>query len=149
MIAFKDLKGLMETVINWENKLSEFYDVAETILKNNESKKIIALLRENHIKNLQIIKDIHIENFGGNEWIRYVPDFNVKNLLPIEKIKRETTSKEIINYVLEFEEKTREFYSSISEIIITRNQKELFNSLAIFKDRQVFEIKKIMESNHL
>ena len=139
----------METVINWENKLCEFYDVAETILKDNESKKIIALLRENHIKNLQIIKDIHIENFGGNEWIIYVPDFNVKNLLPIEKIKRETTSKEIINYVLEFEEKTREFYSSISEIIITRNQKELFNSLAIFEDRQIFEIKKIMESNHL
>ncbi len=66
------------------------------------------------------------------------PDFNVKYLLPIEKIKKESTSKEIIKYVLEFEEKIKGFYSSISEIIITRNQKELFNSLAIFKERQIF-----------
>ena len=59
--------------------------------------------------------------------------------------KRDSTPKDIVKYILEYEEKLRDFYATISETIITRNQKELFDSLLTFKKRQVFEIKQFIE----
>ena len=56
--------------IEWKNKLMDFYDVAEFALREKESKKILAFLRENHINNLKIIRDIHLEKFGKNERIK-------------------------------------------------------------------------------
>lgn len=145
MVVFQDLNSLLEIIIKWENKLKDFYDVAEIALKSKESKNVIVVLRENHVNNLQIIKDIHVEDYGKNEIIRNVPDYHDKELIPIGKIKRYSTPKDIVKYILEYEEKLREFYASISENIITRNQKELFDSLVIFKGRQIFEIKQLME----
>ena len=64
MVYFKDLKTLLDIIIEWENKLTDFYDVAEIALREKESKNILAFLRENHVNNLKIIRDIHIEELG-------------------------------------------------------------------------------------
>ena len=141
MIAYKDLKVLLETMIKWENKLTDFYDVAEIAMRDEESKKLIVMLRGNHINNLNIIKDTRIEDYGKDEWIKYAPDLDFKDLIPIGKIKRESPPKEIITHILDYEKKMKNYYFSISEKIITRDEKELFDSLVKFKDRQVFELK--------
>ena len=145
MLVFQYLNSLLETIINWENQLKDFYDVAEIALRSKESKNVIVILRENHVNNLQIIKGIHVEDFGKNEIIKYAPDYHDKELIPIGKIKRDSTPKDIYKNILEYESKLREFYAKISENIITRNQKELFNSFVMFKERQIFEIKQFME----
>ena len=145
MVVFQDLNSLLEIIIKWEIKLKDFYDVAEIALKSKESKNVIVVLRENHVNNLQIIKDIHVEDYGKNEIIRNVPDYHDKELIPIGKIKRDSTPKDIIKNIFEYESKLKEFYAKISENIITRNQKELFNSFVMFKERQIFEIKQFME----
>ncbi len=145
MVSFKDLKTLLEIIIDWENKLTDFYDVAEIALREKESKKILAFLRENHVTNLKIIKDINLEEYGKDEWIKYAPDYRVKDLIPIGKIKRDSSPKEIFKNILEYEEKIKAFYFSISEKIISREAKELFDSLVKLKDKQVFILKSFLE----
>ncbi len=145
MVSFKDLKTLLEIIIDWENKLTDFYDVAEIALREKESKKIIAYLRENHVNNLKIIRDINLEEYGKDEWVKYAPDYRVKDLIPIGKIKRDSSPKEIFKNILEYEEKIKAFYSSISEKIISRETKELFDSLVKLKDKQVFILKSFLE----
>ena len=145
MVSFKDLKTLLEIIIDWENKLTDFYDVAEIALREKESKKILAFLRENHVTNLKIIKDINLEEYGKDEWIKYAPDYRVKDLIPIGKIKRDSSPKEIFKNILEYEEKIKAFYSSISEKIISREAKELFDSLVKLKNRQIFELRSFLE----
>ena len=146
MVVFKDLKSLMDIVMKWENDLKDFYDVAEIALKRNrKSMAIVSLLKEDHISNFNIIKDIRVENFGKDEWIKYVPDHRAKDLIPIRKINKGSTPKEILTHILDYEEKIRDFYSSISKKIITRDEKELFDSLVKFKDRQILIIKKNMD----
>ncbi len=145
MVVFQDLKSLLKIIIRWENKLKDFYDVAEIALRSKESKNVIVLLRKNHVNNLQIIQDTHLKDYGKNEIIRNVPDYHDRELIPIGKIKRDSSPKDIVKYILEYEEKLREFYAKISENIITRNQKDLFDSLVTFKKRQIFEIKQFIE----
>ena len=145
MVSFKDLKTLLEIIIDWENKLTDFYDVAEIALREKESKKIIAYLRENHVNNLKIIRDINLEEYGKDEWVKYAPDYRVKDLIPIGKIKRDSSPKEIFKNILEYEEKIKAFYFSISEKIISREAKELFDSLVKLKDKQVFILKSFLE----
>ena len=145
MAIFQDLKTLMNKIIEWENGLTDFYDVAEIALKKKESKEILVLLRQNHVNNLKIIKNTRIEDYGKDEWIRYAPDYKLKELIPIGKIKRESSPKEIITHILDYEEKIKGFYFSVSEIIITRDGKELFDSLVNFKVRQILELKALLE----
>ncbi len=145
MVSFKDLQTLLDIIIDWENKLTDFYDVAEIALREKESKKTLAFLRENHVNNLKIISDIHIEEYGKDEWIKYAPDYRVKDLIPIGKIKRDSSPKEIFKNILEYEEKIKAFYFSISEKIISRETKELFDSLVKLKDKQVFILKSFLE----
>ena len=146
MIVLKDIKEIQKIIIEWEDKLKDFYDVAEIALRSKESKEVIALLRNNHITNLNVIKDTRIEDYGKAEWVRSAPDNIDKDLIPIKTITRESTPKEIFNQILKYEEKLKEFYSSISEIIFSRNHKELFTNLSAFKVRQISEIKRFMKS---
>ena len=39
MIAFKSLSEILKTMLRWENKLKDFFDVAEYALHNENSKK--------------------------------------------------------------------------------------------------------------
>jgi len=145
MIIFKNLKQILEMVIQWENRLTEFYTVAENLIKDDECKKLIALLKENHVHNLNIIKDTRIENYGLDEWIRCADDCNADDLLPIDRLTIDTTKEEMITPIVKFEEKMKGFYVSISEKIVSRNEKELIDALVVFKERQIYEIKKCLD----
>lgn len=145
MISFKNLEDILNITIKWEIKLKDFYDVAEFALQNKESKKVVAVLRENLLKNLEVLKNINISSFGKMGWIRYAPDYKDEDLIPIQKISRESTPDEIFTQILEFEIKLKNFYSTILNKLVTIKQKELFESLAAFKDEQIFEINKFMD----
>ncbi len=146
MIAFKNLKDILDITIKWENKLKDFYDVSELALRNIESKEVVTTLRQNHVKNLEILKNINVSNYGKTEWVRYAPDYKEEELIPIRKITRDSNPEQIFTQILEYEIKLREFYSSILNNLVTRKQKELFDSLVKFKDEQIFGIKKLMNS---
>lgn len=146
MISFKDLKDILSITIKWEGKLKDFYDVAEFALSNEESKKAVSGLRSNLLKNLDVLKNIDLKNYGKTEWVRYASDYKDDELIPIRKVSRDSTPEEIFSQILEYQAKLKEFYSMIVSKLISVKQKELFESLAAFKDEQIFETKRFMES---
>ncbi len=146
MSVFKNLKSVMDTVILWENSLKDFYDVAEFAMRDVKSKETIRLLRSKHINNLRMLKDIDIESFGKCEWVRYLPERRSGELIPVGKLTRDSDPLEICRCISEYEDKVKKFYLLICEVIVERNHKELFVSLAAFKDLQLLEIKRLTES---
>ena len=144
MGAYKDLKAIMENIIGWESSLKDFYDVAEIAMRDEKSKGIIRTLRSNHVDNLQITMEIDIDSFGKNEWVKNVPEYSLRDLIPIGKIKRDSDPLEIFRFILEYEEKVKTIYALISEKILERDEKELFCSLATFKNKQIFEIRRLV-----
>ena len=145
MVSYKDLKSLFEMTLEWEKQLSDFYDVAEYALKKKETQLTIVLLKENHENNLKILREIDVESFGKDEWLKYVPDYSVKDLIPIGKITRKSNPDEIIDSILEYEERIKDFYSFVAQKIVSRDEKELFESLVSFKNAQIVRIKQLLE----
>ena len=139
-MAFTNLKDIFKTIIKWEKKLNKLFEVAEFGIKNKDSHKIITYLKKMQINNLEIIENVNIKNFGPNEWIQFLPTHKDKDLIPKKDINRRSTPGEIINQILEYDKKMKEFYLSIFNNVKNKNQKDLFDSLVKFKDWQISEI---------
>ncbi|MBN1294501.1 MAG: hypothetical protein JXB48_21870 [Candidatus Latescibacteria bacterium] len=146
METYHNMKQLLRIVIGWENQLTNFYNRAEKALESEKSKEIVALLKQNHVNNMQYVEEIRVENYGKDEWIQYTPDCNIRNLIPTDKIKCESKPIEIIKCILNYELKIEAFYSSVADLILSREMKELFESLAAYKGRQAIEIKRLIDS---
>ena len=77
MIAFKSLSEILDTMLGWENKLKDFYDVAEYALQNEKSKKTVQTLRERHVNKLEILRGAdHVYN--RPDWEKKVIDVTRK-----------------------------------------------------------------------
>lgn len=136
----------MELTIKWEKKLKDFYDVAEFALRNVDSKRVVALLRENLVNRLEVLENTNPNDYGSTEWIQYAPDYKDDELIPIKTISRDADPKDILNQILDYEQKLKSFYETIAQKLVVAKQKDLFESLALFKDEQIFEINKFIDS---
>ena len=141
MIAFKNLSEILKTTVRLEDKLKDFYDVAEYALKNEKSKKTVQMLRERLVDKLEILRDVDPSRYGKTAWVRYAPGYREKDLIPIGKIHRNTEPGIIFDHLLDYESKLKSIYSSIANNLISRTQKELFESLVLFKEEQNEEIR--------
>ncbi len=149
MIAYKNLKDIINITIKWEEKLKDFYDVAEFALIDSESKKIVRVLRDNLLKDLNILKNVDVNSFGAISWVQYARDYKEEDLIPKKKITRNSTPEEIFTHILKYVENLRDFYSHIHDNISNDRQKELFKSLILFKDEQIHEINKFMKDQKI
>ncbi len=145
MIAFKDLSEILKITVRWENKLKDFYDVAEYALKNEKSKKTVQTLRERLVNKLEILKGVNPSKYGKTEWVRYAPSYKDDDLIPVGKIRRDAEPAVIFEHLLDYEGKLKSIYSSIANNLISRDQKELFESLVLFKEEQIEEIRHFRE----
>ncbi len=145
MIAFKDLSEVLKITLAWEHKLRDFYDVAEIALSKDESKATVALLRERLLGKLEVLEQVDISKFGRTEWIRYAPDVKGADLIPVGRIRRDTSPAEIFAHLLDYESKLRTVYAGVADNLISRTQKELFQSLVLFKEEQIQEIQRLMD----
>jgi hypothetical protein len=141
MIAFKSLGEILNTMVGWENKLKDFYDVAEYALQNEKSKKTVQTLRERHVNKLDILRGVDPSTHGKSEWVRYAPSYKEEDLIPVGRIQRDAGPEEIFEHLLDYESKLKSIYASIANNLISRSQKELFESLVQFKEEQIEEIR--------
>jgi hypothetical protein len=140
VIAFKNLKEILQITVKWEKKLKDFYDVAEFALRNKDSKQVVVLLRENLLNRLDVLKKINLDDYGKTEWVRYAPDYKDSELIPVQTISRDADPVMIFTQILEYEQKLRDFYKTIHDKLVVSKQKDLFESLVKFKNEQIFEI---------
>lgn len=146
MIAFRDLQEILQTTIRWEKRLDDLYDVASMGLRNKDSKKTVAFLKERQVSNIEVLDNIEVTDFGPTEWVRFAADEKVEDLIPIKSINKNSTPKQIVEQILSFEEKLEQFYKKITDNLVTESQKELFDSLVRFKDEQIQRIRRFVES---
>ena len=144
MIAFRDVKEIVKITVGWERKLKDFYDVAEIAVRRQESKQTVSVLKERLLAKLEILEGIDLNAFGNTEWIRYLPDVKEDELIPVTGIRRDSAPDEVFEHLLAYEQKLKNVYSTVSESLISRNQKELFESLVLFKEEQIQEIRRLM-----
>ena len=143
MIAFQNVGEILEKSLAWEQKLKDLYDVAEVATRREESGKIVTILRDNLARKLEVLRNIDQKKFGTLEWVRYAADFQESDLLAAESLHRESTPEEILGHIVRYEQHLRDFYAHIAEHLVSRDQKELFESLVAFKAEQIEEFGRI------
>ncbi len=146
MISFTKLEDILSTTIQWEEQMRDLYDVAELGLKTRESKELLAFLKETHQKNLDILQNIKVKDYGPDEWIKFTADFGVLQQIPQHQITRNSTVEEIFKKVKSYEESLQSVYQRVSEHTVSESQTELFLSLALMKGNQLSAIMNFMES---
>jgi len=87
---------------------------------------------------------VKAEDFGRTEWIRFTLDYKPEDLIP--KLGRGAAAEEIFRHLVEFQGKLAGVYARIAETIVSRGQKELFESLARFKNEQGAEVHRLQEN---
>jgi hypothetical protein len=145
MIAFKDLNEILKITLEWERKLKDFYDVAEVALKSPESRSVVVLLRQKLEEKLAHLRAVDLAAFGRTEWVRYAPSYREEELIPIGRIGRHSPPQELFSHLLDYQRKLKNIYAAIAGSLVNRSQKELFESLALFKDEQIAETGRLAE----
>jgi hypothetical protein len=145
-MPYQDLQGILNLTIGWEKELKDFYDVAEVALRDERSRKAVTLLRDRLLHNLKVLEAVDVEKYGKTEWVLYSMDFRTEELIPKTMLKRDSTPREIFERILECEEKLKGFCAMIRDLLVSREQGELFDSLVAFRVAQIIEIKSFMES---
>ncbi len=137
MLVFRELKDILNRTIGWERELNDLLDVAAVGLKRPESQALVASLKERQEEILGVLTGIDVEDFGPAEWIKFSGDLKRERLIPKKRINRSSAPEEIIDYVREYEEALRDFYTRVADIITAQSQRDLFRSLAQLKSHQI------------
>ena len=145
-MPYRDLQDILNLTVGWERELKDLYDVAAVALRDEKSRKVVALLRDRLITNLQILENVQVEKYGKTEWVRYSLEIRTDDLIPKTKLKKDSTPKQIFEHILECEEKVKDFYSTIRDLLVSTDQRELLDSLVAFKVGQIIDIKNYTES---
>ena len=144
MLAYRNVGEIIGKVIRWETALHGYYEVAEVALRNPESKKLVTVLRERLTERLRILKELDVRKFGGVEWVQFVPAMAEDDIVPKLAITRSSPPEEVLSVILGTDEKLERFYASLASNLVSRAQKDLFQSLAAFKAEQIQSIKGYM-----
>ena len=103
MLAYKELQDILASTLQWEQAMLELYQVAELGVKNEDAAKTITYLMENHTAQMEVLKNIKIENYGPTEWVKFSADLHEDDIIPKKTIKRDSTSQEICSAILDYE----------------------------------------------
>jgi len=141
MLAYQNLKDIIVKAIAWETELKGFYEVAEVALRNPESRKLVVVLGEKLAERLRILKELDVRKFGNVEWVRFASVYRDDEMVPKKTISRDSGPDEIFNAILSVDEKLQRFYEELARNLVSRSQKDLFQSLALFKSEQIESIK--------
>jgi hypothetical protein len=104
------------------------------------------VLREKLVERLQVLRNADVKSFGRTEWARYAAGYRDEDLIAAGKIHRERAPEAIFAHLLDCEGKLRGIYASNATNLVSRGQKELFESLVRFKEEQIEEIHRLKDA---
>ena len=145
MKAYQDLQTIVDITVSWERELNDLYDVASYGLQSEDSQKTIAFLKERQEANLEILENLDVSAFGGAEWVKFPPNVQENDLVPKKTFSRSTAPDDILEAILSYEQRLHDFYRDVYDKLVGEDQKDLFDSLARFRDEQMGRIRNFMK----
>ncbi|HBR15909.1 MAG TPA: hypothetical protein DD723_10310 [Candidatus Omnitrophica bacterium] len=145
----QSLDEILKLVIKWENDLDKYYSKLDKSLKDKRSKITVEALKERLDNNLKILNKIKISDYKKTEFIKNLPDYKSEGFIAKMKIGKDSTPREVFDQILKFEEKLKEFYTHIRDVVVYTKSKDLFDMMVQFKMGQIKEIKGLMDNYDL
>jgi len=141
MLAYRNLKDIVDKVIVWETERRGLYQVAAVALRNPESRKLVELLEADLAERLRILCELDLRKFGGLEWMKIAALPSDDEMVPRKSISRDSSPEDIVRVIIDAGERLMRFYEQTERSLVSRSQKELFKSLALFTSEQIRSIR--------
>jgi rubrerythrin len=148
-MAIYHVEEILKKIVEWEEWLEKFYVLMLKVSKNERSRKTVCVLQRNHEKNLNILRNIHPQDYHPSEFIKNAPDYHSADVIPHYELQESSSPEEIFEKIIGYEEKLLDFYRHLRQLAVYQKTKDLFDMLINFKISQIKEIKGIMDSYDL
>lgn len=136
---------ILKSTIEREKELSHYYGRIYKIIKNERSRKAVAVLKEQQERALGFLNQLHFQQYEGIGFIEAPPD----NFVEAIEFMEDSSPEEIFAKVLAYENKLKEYYEHLSSVLVYKEAQELFDMIVRAKVFMITRIKVLMDSYDL
>lgn len=148
-MTMASLEEMLRALISLERKLNLFYLKLKLAVTSDKSRAIVDAFQKRQERAVDLLREIGLREFRHSGFIQTPPERKDGESIPRLGLFGGSSSIEILEKILGYEEKLLQCYIHLKDITAYQNSRELIEMLVKFKLGQVKQIKRFMVSYEL
>lgn len=140
---------ILKNIVQSEEKLSVFYLKAADRLRDHRSREVVELLQAEQDKVLETLSGMNLKAYKDAEFVKNPPEVsNVEFIIDVRAIVKDSPGQ-ILARILNFEDKLKEYYTHVRNVLAFDKDRELMDMLIQMKLNQIKRIKSYIDDFNL
>ncbi len=140
---------ILKNIVQSEEKLSVFYLKAIERLRDHRSREVVELLQAEQDKVLETLSGMNLKAYKDAEFVKNPPEVsNVEFIIDVRAIVKDSPGQ-ILARILNFEDKLKEYYTHVRNVLAFDKDRELMDMLIQMKLNQIKRIKSYIDDFNL
>lgn len=140
---------ILNTIVQSEEKLNVFYLKMAERLRDHRSRQIVELLQAEQDKTLETLSGMNLKAYKDAEFIKNPPDLKEDELIGDMRGIVKDSPDQILTRILNFEDKLKEYYTHVRNVLAFDKDRELMDMLIQMKLNQIKRIKSYIDDYSL
>lgn len=140
---------ILKSIVQSEEKLSMFYLKAVERLRDHRSREVVELLLAEQDKVMETLSGMNLKTYKDAEFIKSPPDLKGDELIGDVRLIVNDTPDQILARILSFEERLKEYYTHVRNVLVFGKDRELMDMLIQMKFNQIKRIKSYIDDYNL
>lgn len=140
---------ILKSIVQSEEKLSVFYLKAAERLRDHRSREVVELLQAEQDKVLETLSGMNLKTYKDAEFVKNPPEFSDVELIGDVSAIVKDSPGQILALILNFEEKLKEYYTHVRNVLAFDKDRELMDMLIQMKLNQIKRIKSYIDDYNL
>ncbi len=129
---------IVETAMAEELKASDFYKKVSTQLEDKAAKLKFDVMSDTEQRHYELLRKWYEDNYGQSPKTKKI---KVAKIVKVKKPEKKATYEDIINIIINAEQKAYEFYEEAAKKTKDKEAKKLFDKLADMERAHVTQFK--------
>lgn len=140
---------ILKSIVQSEEKLSVFYLKAAERFRDHRSREVVELLQAEQDKVLETLSGMNLKAYKDAEFVKNPPEVSdVEFIIDVRAIVKDSPGQ-ILARILNFEDKLKEYYTHVRNVLAFDKDRELMDMLIQMKLNQIKRIKSYIDDFNL
>ncbi len=140
---------ILKNIVLSEEKLGVFYLKAAERLRDHRSRDVVELLTAEQDKTLETLSGMNLKAYKDAEFIKNPPELKGEEFIGDVRAVVKDSPGQILARILSFEEKLKEYYTHVRNVLAFDKDRELMDMLIQMKINQIKRIKSYIDDYSL
>jgi hypothetical protein len=140
---------ILKNIVQSEEKLSVFYLKAAERLRDHRSREVIELLQAEQDRVLETLSGMNLKAYKDAEFVKNPPEVRDVEFIIDERAIVKDSPGQILARILNFEEKLKEYYTHVRNVLAFDKDREIMDMLIQMKLNQIKRIKSYIDDFNL